>query len=97
MRLDARRRIFVCAFMRFSSGQEPRAKGPVGLQYTDPGLISHLQDNRIPFVRFDGAEFYPDASAGAHWTPEGHKLVAERVLGLLAENNIAEAELSTPR
>jgi hypothetical protein len=73
------------------------AKFFVGLQYTDPGLISHLQDNRIPFVRFDGAEFYPDASAGAHWTPEGHKLVAERVLGLLSENNVAEAELSAPR
>jgi hypothetical protein len=73
------------------------AKFLVGLQYTDPGLISNLQENRIPFVRFDGAEFYPGASAGAHWTPEGHKLVAERVLGLLSENNIAEAELSAPR
>jgi len=37
------------------------------------------------------------ASVGAHWTPEGHKLVAERVLGLLSENNIVKAEFSTPR
>jgi hypothetical protein len=61
----------------------------VGLQYDDPELIRHLQASAIPFVSFDGAAFYPGASAGTHWTPEGHKLVAERVLGLLSENDIA--------
>jgi hypothetical protein len=64
------------------------AKFLVGLQYSDPELIRYLQANKIPFVTFDGAAFYPSPSAGAHWTPEGHKLVAERVLGLLSENNI---------
>jgi hypothetical protein len=67
------------------------AKFLVGLQYSDPELIRHLQANRIPFVTFDGAAFYPSAAAGAHWTPDGHKLVAERVLGLLSENGIAKA------
>ena len=67
------------------------AKFLVGLQYTDPGLIRHLQANRIPFVTFDGAAFYPGAGFGVHWTPEGHKLVAERVVGLLTENNIIRA------
>ena len=68
------------------------AKFLVGIQYNDPELIRHLQANRIPFVTFDGAAFYPGAASGAHWTPEGHKLVAERVLGLLWENNIVRED-----
>jgi hypothetical protein len=67
------------------------AKFLVGLQYRDPELIRYLQSNRIPFVGFDGAEFYPGAAHGAHWTPEGHRFVAERVLGLLSEKNIVQA------
>ena len=63
----------------------------VGLQYRDPDLMRYLQAEQIPFVSFDGADFYQGASAGTHWTPEGHKLVAERVLGLLSENNIVHA------
>jgi hypothetical protein len=63
----------------------------VGLQYRDPELMRHLQAERIPFVSFDGAEFYPGAAAGAHWTPAGHEVVAKRVLGLLSENNIIRA------
>ena len=69
------------------------AKFLVGLQYRDPELILHLQASRIPFVTFDGAAFYPGASFGSHWTPDGHKLVAERVLGLLSENGIAQGEI----
>jgi hypothetical protein len=72
------------------------AKFLVGLQYRDPELIRHLQASKIPFVSFDGAAFYPGAAAGAHWTPEGHKLVAERVLGLLSENNIVQAGIRAP-
>ena len=71
-----------------------QAKGArflVGLQYRDPDLMRYLQAERIPFVSFDGAEFYPGAAEGAHWTPDGHKLVAERVLGLLSENNVVGA------
>jgi hypothetical protein len=67
------------------------AKFLVGLQYNDPELVRHLQASQIPFVSFDGAEFYPGASEGTHWTPEGHKLVAERVLGLLSKNHIVRA------
>jgi hypothetical protein len=72
------------------------AKFLVGLQYRDPELIRHLQASKIPFVSFDGAEFYPGTSAGTHWTPAGHRLVAERVLGLLSENNIVPAGLRAP-
>jgi len=74
------------------------AKFLVGLQYRDPELIRHLQSNRIPFVGFDGADFYPGAASGAHWTPDGHKVVAERVLGLLSENNVVqEGEISASK
>jgi hypothetical protein len=73
------------------------AKFLVGLQYTDPDLVRYLQANRIPFVGLDGAAFYPGASAGSHWTPDGHKLVAERVLRLLSENGIVEAEIGAAK
>ena len=68
----------------------------VGLQYRDPALMQYLQVNRIPFVTFDGAAFYPGDAAGSHWTPDGHRLVAERILGLLSENNIVPAGIRSP-
>jgi hypothetical protein len=68
----------------------------VGLQASDAALIRHLEAARIPFVSFDGAAAYPGASLGAHWTPEGHKLVAERLLGLLEANGVIGAK-ATPR
>lgn len=61
----------------------------VGLQFGDDKLIQHLRAERIPFVAFNGAEAYSDLY-GAHWTPAGHRLVAERLLGLLSENNIVQ-------
>jgi hypothetical protein len=67
------------------------AKLIVRLQLSDDKLIQHLQAERIPFVIFDGAETYSDRY-GAHWTPDGHKLVAERLLGLLSENNITQVD-----
>ena len=42
-------------------------------------------------MTFDGAEAYSERY-GAHWTPEGHKLVAERLLELLSENNITQMD-----
>jgi GDSL-like Lipase/Acylhydrolase family len=63
----------------------------VGLQYSDAKLIQHLQTERIPFVTFDGAESY-SSRHGAHWTPAGHQLVAERLLALLSDNHLAGVE-----
>jgi hypothetical protein len=63
----------------------------VGLQRSDAKLIQYLQVERIPFVTFDDAEAYSDRF-GAHWTPAGHKLVAERLLRLLSENNIVRTD-----
>ncbi|MEA3142314.1 MAG: hypothetical protein QOK23_4483 [Gammaproteobacteria bacterium] len=60
----------------------------VGLQTSDAALVRHLEAARIPFVSFDGAASYPGASVGGHWTPEGHKLVAERLFGLLSTNAV---------
>jgi lysophospholipase L1-like esterase len=63
----------------------------VGLQFGDDKLIQHLRAERIPFVAFNGAEAYSDLY-GAHWTPAGHRLVAERLFGLLSENNIVQLD-----
>ena len=58
--------------------------------------MRYLEAEQIPFVGFDGADFYPGAADGTHWTPDGHKLVAERVLGLMSENGIVPAEVRSP-
>jgi hypothetical protein len=63
----------------------------VGLQRSDGKMMQHLQAERIPFVTFDGAETY-GSKYGAHWTPAGHRLVAERLLELLTENKIVRAD-----
>ena len=60
----------------------------VGLQTNDAALVRHLQARAIPFVTFDGAATYPGEGVGGHWTPEGHELVAERLLGLLSANKV---------
>ena len=65
------------------------AKFLVGIQHHDEALAGYLEANRIPFAKLEGAPFYTEAVGfGPHWTPEGHKFVAERVLGLLSANNI---------
>lgn len=66
------------------------AKFLVGIQFRDEDLIRYLQSSHIPFVSLDGAAFYPGTAVGSHWTPEGQKFVAERILGLLSENNIVQ-------
>jgi hypothetical protein len=63
----------------------------VGLQSSDGELLQYLRTEKIPFVTFDGAEAYSDRY-GAHWTPEGHRLVAERLLELLSENKITQMD-----
>lgn len=68
------------------------AKFLVGLQWgTDAALVRHLQEKRIPFVAFDGADAYPGQGVGRHWTPEGHKLVADRLLAFLKANGVVGA------
>lgn len=64
------------------------AKFMVGLQTSDAGLVRHLQASHVPFVAFDGAAAYPGAGVGGHWTPEGHKLVADRLMALLSANGV---------
>ncbi len=63
------------------------AKFLVGIQHHDEALVRYLEANRIPFAKLYGAAFYT-SGFGPHWTPEGHKFVAERLLGLLSANNI---------
>ncbi|QAU44526.1 SGNH/GDSL hydrolase family protein [Bradyrhizobium guangzhouense] len=68
----------------------------VGLQATDESLVRHLQATHVPFVTFDGADAYPGAASGAHWTPEGHKFVAEKLYGLLSANGVVGSASPTP-
>jgi hypothetical protein len=63
----------------------------VGLQAGDDKLIQHLHAERVPSVTFDGAETYSPLYGG-HWTPAGHKLVAERLSGLLSEIRVGKAD-----
>jgi hypothetical protein len=67
------------------------AKFFVGLQSADHELVRHLQGRRISFVSLDGAPFYPGASVGGHWTPEGHKVVADRLFDLLSADKTIPA------
>lgn len=56
----------------------------VGVETTDAGLGRYLATHHIPSVTFDGAPVYPGASIGGHWTPDGHKVVAERLAVLMS-------------
>ena len=60
----------------------------VGIQYHDEAMVRYLEANRIPFAKLEGADFYRDVGFGPHWTPEGHQVVAERILDLLSANKI---------
>jgi len=60
----------------------------VGIQYRDEAMARYLEANRIPFVSLDGAAFYENTRFGPHWTPEGQKFVADRILSLLSTNHV---------
>jgi lysophospholipase L1-like esterase len=62
------------------------AKFLVGLQYHEAQLEAYLRARGIPFTAFDEARVYP--ADGNHWTPEGHALVAHRLMPLLAAAGI---------
>jgi hypothetical protein len=52
--------------------------------------VSYLEANNIPFVGLEGASHYTQGGFGPHWTPEGHRFVADRILGLLSANHIIQ-------
>jgi hypothetical protein len=64
----------------------------VGIQNHDEALASYLEANRIPFAKFEGAPFYTEGGFGPHWRPEGHQLVAERILRALSENGVRKPD-----
>ncbi len=61
--------------------QSQGGKFLIGLQRDESALVAFLRDRDIPYVSFDGAQSYP--TNGSHWTPQGHRLVAERLRSLL--------------
>jgi lysophospholipase L1-like esterase len=68
------------------------AKFLVGLQYHEPRLEAFLHARGIPSTAFDGAPAYP--RDGFHWTPEGHAVVAQRLMPLLAAAGLAAPDPS---
>jgi hypothetical protein len=65
------------------------AKFLVGIQHHDDALANYLEANKIPFAKLEGAPFYQEATGwGRHWTPEGQKVVAERIFGVLTANRL---------
>jgi lysophospholipase L1-like esterase len=55
----------------------------IGLQRHDAALEAFLRQRGIPFTDFDGAAAFD--RDGNHWTPQGQKLVAERLQALLVD------------
>jgi hypothetical protein len=58
-------------------------------------VVIHLEANKIPFVKLDGADDIKPSKEnvwGLHWTPEGQKDVAERIYGILLANKIIPAK-----
>jgi hypothetical protein len=68
----------------------------VGIQHHDDALVAYLQANNIPFVKLEGAPFYTQGGFGPHWTPEGQRFVADRILGLLSANHVIQTGASAP-
>jgi hypothetical protein len=66
--------------------EERGAKFLVGLQRQEPALEAFMNSQKIRYTRFDEAERYPEW--GGHWTPAGHALVAQRLMTLLAKENV---------
>ena len=69
------------------------AKFLVGLQLREPQIEGFLQTQNIRYTWFDGAQSYD----GLHWTPEGHAVVASRLLQLLQSGEIADVPRDAPR
>jgi len=66
------------------------AKFLVGLEYHETQLEAFLHARGIPSIAFDGAPAYP--SDGFHWTPEGHAVVAQRLMPLLTAAGITATD-----
>jgi hypothetical protein len=59
----------------------------VAIQHRDEALAAYLVANRIPYAKLEGAPHYM-AGWGPHWTPEGHRMVADRIFELLSANHV---------
>jgi len=58
----------------------------VGLVSDNADLRRTCKRRRISFVDLDGAERYPEHAA--HWTPEGHRMVAARILRFVRDTDL---------
>ena len=67
----------------------------VGIQYHDEALVTYLEAKGIPFAKLDGVPAYAQGGFGPHWTPEGQKIVADRILDLLTASHVVHLEAAT--
>ena len=58
----------------------------VAIQGSDAKLEAHLKSAGVRFVSLAGIDHYP--RDGDHWTPEGHRIVADRIVQLLGEAGV---------
>ena len=58
----------------------------VGMQRSDQKLIDHLLATHVRFASFDGTPSY-SKDFGSHWTPEGQRMVAARLLKLIFDSH----------
>jgi len=58
----------------------------VGVEKKYPKLERFLKQMRIPYVDLSTTHRYPEY--GAHWTPEGHTIVANRIYQFLIDNRV---------
>jgi len=66
------------------------AKFFVGIQNHDEALAAYLEANHIPYVKLEGAPFYTQGGLGPHWTPEGQRVVAKRIMAMLAADGVVK-------
>jgi hypothetical protein len=64
-----------------------------GLQDAEPALEAYLRARKIPYTRFDDAE----VDKTRHWTPKGHRQVAQRYLKFFSEVGIPPSAQHTPK
>jgi hypothetical protein len=61
------------------------AKLAVGVQRDEPELEAFLRSQAIPHISFEGAELYTSTK---HWTPDGNKLVAKRLMAMFEKTGM---------
>ena len=66
----------------------------IGLQHSHPNLEEFLRYFKIPYIDLTTSLVYP--SFGAHWTPEGHTFVSDKIEEFLVKGKYLEEARAAP-